>query len=84
MSLHPDVFDLIEALNNAPDEVDEGIDHVYAEGVEVDITRLNFACADLSWPGKFSNNCRVDRIMTFKRPIFSFTTIWLTIAAQSD
>ena len=45
--IHPDVKDLVDALENAGEDVTAGVDAVVTEGLEIDIQRLNYAIADI-------------------------------------
>ena len=47
MPIHPDVAELVDALENASEDVTAGVDAVVAEGLECDIQRLNYAVADI-------------------------------------
>ena len=45
--VHPDIRELVDILQNASDDVQENLDNMTAEGLEIDITRLNYTVADM-------------------------------------
>ena len=45
--IHPDIKELVNIMQNASNDVQENIDNLTTEGLEVDVTRLNYTVADM-------------------------------------